>query len=215
MAVNLLCFKLFGVLPGAVVLAGPVAPVDPAPPQPPAATAPEDGVAGVSAAGRNRVRACFGPPRVALGRLPALSVGPASAVLLDTTYLGPRLRVSRGGTSGTPFVFQRLVGPAAAAAAARSTPASRPPAAHAAAAAAAAAWARAEAWRPLVARRAGVLTARALGKAAALAGVAGWAWALRWSGAWPSPAVTLAALGLAAAGAALATSGGGIDDRQR
>ena len=38
-------------------------------------------------------------------RLLNLRVGPRSDVRLDTTYVGERLRISRGGRSGTPFIF--------------------------------------------------------------------------------------------------------------
>jgi hypothetical protein len=61
------------------------------------------------------VRAFFDPPRIFLGRrlrrgggeysyLP-LKVGPASSVVLDTTYCDGLVRIGRGGTSGTCFLF--------------------------------------------------------------------------------------------------------------
>jgi hypothetical protein len=34
-----------------------------------------------------------------------ITAGPPSEVRLDTTYLDSRIRISRGGSSGTPFVF--------------------------------------------------------------------------------------------------------------
>ena len=58
----------------------------------------------------NTVVADFESPKVSLGwgkrlKLPPLSVGPVSTVRLDTSYLGPKLRVSRGASSGTLFLF--------------------------------------------------------------------------------------------------------------
>ena len=59
------------------------------------------------------VRAVFDPPRIVFGRrgrILNLSVGPPSSVLLDTTYCDEAIRVGKGGTSGTKFVFRRVVG---------------------------------------------------------------------------------------------------------
>ena len=36
-----------------------------------------------------------------------LSIGPKSSVVLDTTYLDNQIRIGKGGTSGTRFVFER------------------------------------------------------------------------------------------------------------
>lgn len=44
-------------------------------------------------------------PPVRRPLLPPLRVGPPSNVHLDTTYLDSRIRISRGGSSGTAFVF--------------------------------------------------------------------------------------------------------------
>jgi len=99
-AVNLVAFRLFGVLPGVAVLRGSVR--------------TEDDREALSlkysrALGPNTIRADFEAPRVSLGprswRLLNLRVGPVSTVRLDTTYLDDRVRISRGGSSGTPFIF--------------------------------------------------------------------------------------------------------------
>mmetsp|Transcript_35600 Transcript_35600/g.78020 ORF Transcript_35600/g.78020 Transcript_35600/m.78020 type:complete len:371 (-) Transcript_35600:870-1982(-) len=57
------------------------------------------------------VRAKFDPPRIAFGRkgkILNLNLGPRSSVVLDTTYCDDKVRVGKGGTSGTKFVFRRL-----------------------------------------------------------------------------------------------------------
>ena len=67
---------------------------------------------------KRAVRAYFDPPRIYLGRrtssnnrkkkryayLP-LQIGPASSVVLDTTYYDDLIRIGMGGTSGSRFVF--------------------------------------------------------------------------------------------------------------
>lgn len=57
------------------------------------------------------VRAKFDPPRIVFGRkgkILNLNLGPRSSVVLDTTYCDDKIRVGKGGTSGTKFVFRRL-----------------------------------------------------------------------------------------------------------
>jgi hypothetical protein len=54
------------------------------------------------------VRAYFDPPRIALGRHWTVSFGPTSSVVLDTPYVDDRVRIGKGGTSGTLFVFSRV-----------------------------------------------------------------------------------------------------------
>jgi hypothetical protein len=64
------------------------------------------------------VRAIFDPPRIYLGRRRKrrrggelsysyfpLQVGPSSSVVLDTTYCDSKIRIGRGGTSGSYFLF--------------------------------------------------------------------------------------------------------------
>jgi hypothetical protein len=55
------------------------------------------------------IRAYFDRPRIAIGRF-AFSLGPTSSVVIDTPYVDDRLRVGIGGTSGTKFVFKRIIG---------------------------------------------------------------------------------------------------------
>ena len=53
------------------------------------------------------VRAYFDRPRIAFGRW-TFSFGPTSSVVLDTPYVDSRIRIGKGGTSGTLFVFSRV-----------------------------------------------------------------------------------------------------------
>lgn len=106
-AVNHLGFRLFGKVPGDVVLAGPAVREDA-----PGAKRSETAKSHLS------VRASFGQPRVRFGPL-NLRVGPESSVYLDTTFVDERVRISTGGTSGTKFVFERIAGAEAAGAARR------------------------------------------------------------------------------------------------
>jgi len=200
--VNFLRFKLFGLLPGAVVLAGPVT--------------PSNGDASSSSSGsgstfrhpaRNRVLARFDAPRISVGgdriNLPVLRMGPTSKVHLDTTYLGPRLRISRGATSGTPFVFKHLTEPTAALDGTTVDDS----------------WSKAEMWRPLLRSNAD-LSGKPVGIACAVSSTVAWVAAsgvnlARGQGLWPGGALSFVALGLAAFGFALATSTGGIDERER
>ena len=52
------------------------------------------------------VRADFDPPRIVVGRLLNLSLGPTSSVVLDTPYCDDRVRLGKG-SRGTWFVFKR------------------------------------------------------------------------------------------------------------
>lgn len=57
----------------------------------------------------NTISVRFDAPRLAFGPgagLLNLKFGPSSDVALDTTYLDNTLRICRGATSGTPFVFR-------------------------------------------------------------------------------------------------------------
>ena len=107
-AVNVIQFRLFGLIPGQAVLPGVWA----------RATAEEraslaynpllarDKQRSLSA---NTVRVQFAPPRLCFGReggALTAQLGPSSSVGLDTTYLDERLRICRGAGSGTPFVFR-------------------------------------------------------------------------------------------------------------
>jgi len=61
----------------------------------------------------NLVRVDFAPPIIAAGpawlqRLLKLSVGPATDVFLDTTFANSNVRLGRGATSGSRFVFQKV-----------------------------------------------------------------------------------------------------------
>jgi hypothetical protein len=53
------------------------------------------------------VRVYFDRPRIAFGKV-AFSFGPTSSVVLDTPYVDTRIRIGKGGTSGTLFVFRRV-----------------------------------------------------------------------------------------------------------
>ena len=60
------------------------------------------------------VKAFFDPPRIIFGNRHGrgngnlnFAVGPATSVLLDTTYFDKNVRIGMGGTSGTRFVFSR------------------------------------------------------------------------------------------------------------
>jgi hypothetical protein len=97
-AVNVVRWRLLGLLPGLAVLRGGLA--------------KEPDVAAYAAKyntslSENTVVADFDAPRVAVGPL-VFVAGPTSDVRLDTTYLDERIRISRGGSSGIPFVFRAL-----------------------------------------------------------------------------------------------------------
>lgn len=53
------------------------------------------------------IRAYFDRPRIAFGKI-VFSFGPTSSVVLDTPYVDQRIRIGKGGTSGTLFVFRRV-----------------------------------------------------------------------------------------------------------
>jgi hypothetical protein len=58
------------------------------------------------------IKAFFDRPRIVIGktgRFVNLCIGPKSSVVLDTTYLDESIRIGKGGTSGTRFVFTRCV----------------------------------------------------------------------------------------------------------
>ena len=96
LAINFIKFRLLGLLPGSVVLRGAVEPE---------ADREALGARWNRTLSENTIRAAFRSPRVAFGPL-TLDLGPTSEVRLDTTYLDDRIRVSRGGSSGTVFVFK-------------------------------------------------------------------------------------------------------------
>jgi len=101
-AVNVVHFRLFGLLPGAAVLRGRWSV--------PAQTELE-GLRGNSSRelSANTLSVEFEPPRIAFGQrgmLLNLQLGPKSSVGLDTTYLSRDLRICRGASSGTAFVFR-------------------------------------------------------------------------------------------------------------
>jgi hypothetical protein len=54
------------------------------------------------------VRAYFDRPRIAVGKRLVFSLGPTSSVVLDTPYIDDRIRIGKGGTSGSKFVFARI-----------------------------------------------------------------------------------------------------------
>jgi len=57
------------------------------------------------------VRAKFDPPRIVFGRrgrFVNLNLGPRSSVVLDTTYSDDSIRIGKGGSSGTKFLFRRI-----------------------------------------------------------------------------------------------------------
>ena len=73
----------------------------------------------------NTVRVDFSPPIIAAGplwlqRLCKLSVGPCTDVFLDTTFVSEKLRLGRGATSGSRFVFRAIPAESLAAPAAES-----------------------------------------------------------------------------------------------
>lgn len=56
------------------------------------------------------VRANFDPPRIVFGkrgRIFNINLGPKSSVILDATYVDDCVRIGKGGTSGSRFVFKR------------------------------------------------------------------------------------------------------------
>lgn len=101
-AVNVIQFKLLGLLPGAAVLPGRWAVAS----EEERATLQRNSSRACSA---NTVRVQFDAPRICFGPeggAMTLSFGPETAVGLDTTFLSERLRICRGAGSGVPFVFR-------------------------------------------------------------------------------------------------------------
>lgn len=84
--VNLVAFKLFGLLPGAVGLYGKLTPIE-------------------DAKSPNTVRVDFGSPRISFFRL-VFQFGPPSFVCLETTYIDDRVRIGIG-SRGSLFVFTK------------------------------------------------------------------------------------------------------------
>ena len=116
-AVNVIQFKLLGLVRGSAVLPGrwsrpSAAQLDSIREQANARWERQAaaGLVGQDAAPRalspNTIFVQFDAPRLAFGRWLNLRFGPSSEVALDTTYLDDTLRICRGATSGTPFVFR-------------------------------------------------------------------------------------------------------------
>jgi len=61
------------------------------------------------------LRVAFDAPRIAIGRSGSrhwwtiLQLGPTSSVVLDTTYVDNTIRIGKGGSSGTRFVFTKCL----------------------------------------------------------------------------------------------------------
>lgn len=56
------------------------------------------------------VKAFFDPPRIVFGkrgRIANIQLGPPTSVVLDTTYNDSVVRIGKGGSSGTRFIFSR------------------------------------------------------------------------------------------------------------
>lgn len=85
--VNLVCFRLLGVVKGCVALLGTYSPLKDSP------------------LGPNAIQATFGRPRFALGKL-VFEFGPRSTVQLATRYVDDRVRIGVGGR-GVMFVFAK------------------------------------------------------------------------------------------------------------
>lgn len=84
--VNLVAFRLLGLIPGAVGLYGKLTPID------------DDEIP-------NSIRVNFGRPRISFGGL-VFEFGPPSAVQIQTTYLDDRVRIGVG-SRGSLFVFTK------------------------------------------------------------------------------------------------------------
>ncbi len=100
-AVNVIQFRLLGLLPGSAILKGDWKRAEPQ--QFP--TLRGNSSRALSA---NTAVVEFEAPRLALGRTGwlTLRLGPSSRVGLDCTYVDDRLRICRGASSGTLFVFR-------------------------------------------------------------------------------------------------------------
>mmetsp|Transcript_1438 Transcript_1438/g.3443 ORF Transcript_1438/g.3443 Transcript_1438/m.3443 type:complete len:239 (-) Transcript_1438:246-962(-) len=102
-AVNMLYFRLLGVFPGCVVLRGDYTRL----------TKLElDAIKSQykTNPSSETIKAALDSPRISFGTkgLFNFDVGPKTTVYLDTVYLDDRIRVSKSGRTGTPFVFERL-----------------------------------------------------------------------------------------------------------
>jgi len=193
-AVNHLSFRLLGLFNGDVVLFG---------------SCQREGAESREALrkewgrelGVGTVRADFDSPHIRIGPL-HLRIGPSSTVRLDTTYLDDTVRISRGGKSGTAFVFRRVGSATGLPLAAGLSPAALAGPIVQEAISYATARAARDSWRAALGDERRTVNARALGKALlALAVVATAAPAL------PS---WLVGLPLALFGGALLRSSGGI-----
>ncbi|GAB0491604.1 hypothetical protein MMPV_002858 [Pyropia vietnamensis] len=108
--INIVRFRLLGLLPGLLLLVGTLRPAT-------AADLPAPSNRSSSAAARSilpqgAVHVAFERPRLALGVPPlraVVSLGRRSTVVLGTPYLDDRIRVGRGGR-GSWFVFTRRPG---------------------------------------------------------------------------------------------------------
>jgi len=106
-AFNVVHFRFFGLIPAAAILRGrwrraSSATLEALRERARAATPPRSVT-------NNLVSIDFDAPLLAIGRTGkplCLRIGPRSTVQLDTTYLDERIRIARGGTSGTPFVLR-------------------------------------------------------------------------------------------------------------
>ena len=90
---------LFGLIPVWIVLRGDAVPIS-----------QDQGISTtrlLSDLSARTVRVYFDQPRIAFGKF-AFSFGPTSSVVLDTPYVDSRIRIGKGGTSGTLFVFRRV-----------------------------------------------------------------------------------------------------------
>lgn len=105
-AFNVIHFRLLGLVPGAAILQGAWRPASSGTIEELRRRALEAGRPAIS---DNLLTVDFEAPRIAFGRegrVLSLRFGPTSSVQLDTTYLDDRIRIARGGTSGTPFVLR-------------------------------------------------------------------------------------------------------------
>ena len=190
-AVNVINFKLLGLLSGAAVMPGSWRRV----------VGDELTKLQARAQSRNAARppmtdnviaVDFSAPRLSFPRNGALTVqfGPASNVRLEVTYLDERIRICRGGENGTPFVFRADTCAAGAPLAAAS-----------------------QMWERTLARR--PLGKRSLIPLLITAAALSWTGAARGGGGLRAGAMRTVAVGLAAAAAAIARSTGGIVVEQR
>lgn len=108
--INVVRFRLLGLLPGLLLLVGTLRRATAA--DLPAPSSRTSSVSARSVLPPGAVHVTFERPRLALGVPPlraVVSLGRASTVVLGTTYLDDRIRVGRGGR-GSWFVFTRRPG---------------------------------------------------------------------------------------------------------